>query len=114
MIGLGAYPEVSRTSYSKSAHATQVIVEQGTYSEVDASRAMKQVLMAVSYLHSQGIVHRDLKLQNLLLTEKSSTNADIKVQPPTPLSYGVASGLCSPPSMRARRPGEGASVHADA
>ena len=56
-----------------------MIIDQGTYSEVDASRAMKQVLMSVRYLHSQGIVHRDLKLQNLLLTEKDTKKADLKV-----------------------------------
>mmetsp|Transcript_68558 Transcript_68558/g.113932 ORF Transcript_68558/g.113932 Transcript_68558/m.113932 type:complete len:697 (+) Transcript_68558:79-2169(+) len=55
------------------------LIDQGVYSEADAARAMKQVLMAVRYLHSQGIVHRDLKLQNLLLTERDVKTADTKV-----------------------------------
>lgn len=38
-----------------------------TYNEVVASRQMKQILLGVHYLHSLGIVHRDLKLENLLL-----------------------------------------------
>lgn len=39
------------------------IVEKGFYTEMDASRLIRQVLDAVNYLHSMGIVHRDLKVQ---------------------------------------------------
>lgn len=38
------------------------IVEKGFYTEMDASRLIRQVLDAVNYLHSMGIVHRDLKV----------------------------------------------------
>ena len=55
-----------------------LLIDGGVYTEKDAARCMKQVFLAISYLHSQGIVHRDLKLQNLLLTEKDR-NSDIKV-----------------------------------
>ncbi len=33
-----------------------------------AARHMKQVLQGVHYLHSLGVVHRDLKLDNILLS----------------------------------------------
>lgn len=39
------------------------IVEKGFYTEKDASALIKQVLDAVNYLHSLGIVHRDLKVR---------------------------------------------------
>ena len=65
----------------KGGELLDVLVERGLYSEADASRAMKQVLLAVRYLHSQGIVHRDLKLQNILLVSKEK-DSDTKIGAP--------------------------------
>ena len=41
------------------------IVEKGSYTEQDAARVIQDVLEAVDYLHSLGIVHRDLKVLHL-------------------------------------------------
>ncbi len=35
--------------------------------EPEAARLFSQLIMGVGYLHNLGIVHRDLKLENLLL-----------------------------------------------
>ncbi|XP_062314470.1 caM kinase-like vesicle-associated, like [Osmerus eperlanus] len=42
------------------------ILDQGNYTERDASNVIRQVLEAVAYLHSLNIVHRNLKLENLM------------------------------------------------
>ncbi|CAL9703160.1 unnamed protein product [Knipowitschia caucasica] len=42
------------------------ILDQGVYSEKDASKVIQQVLKAVAYLHQNGVVHRDLKPENIL------------------------------------------------
>ncbi|OCT83233.1 hypothetical protein XELAEV_18025770mg [Xenopus laevis] len=42
------------------------ILDQGYYSERDTSNVVRQVLEAVAYLHSLCVVHRNLKLENLL------------------------------------------------
>mmetsp|Transcript_38648 Transcript_38648/g.98854 ORF Transcript_38648/g.98854 Transcript_38648/m.98854 type:complete len:378 (+) Transcript_38648:371-1504(+) len=43
------------------------VTEKGNYSESDAVHIFKQILEGVAYLHARGIVHRDLKLENLIM-----------------------------------------------
>ena len=38
------------------------------YTEMECARLVKQMLSAVRYLHSKGIIHRDLKLENFLFS----------------------------------------------
>eukprot|EP00730_Choanoeca_flexa_P015092 TRINITY_DN6842_c0_g1_i2.p1 TRINITY_DN6842_c0_g1~~TRINITY_DN6842_c0_g1_i2.p1 ORF type:complete len:358 (+),score=111.52 TRINITY_DN6842_c0_g1_i2:224-1297(+) len=54
------------------------IVEEGNFTEADASRITKQMTEAIQYLHSKGIVHRDLKPENLLFRDRSE-KSDILV-----------------------------------
>ena len=37
---------------------------------------MKQVFSAVNYCHSRGIVHRDLKVENILVKDSISENGE--------------------------------------
>ncbi|XP_041092916.1 caM kinase-like vesicle-associated protein isoform X2 [Polyodon spathula] len=50
------------------------ILDQGNYTERDASQVIKQVLEAVAYLHSLNIVHRNLKLENLMYYNHNNHN----------------------------------------
>lgn len=38
------------------------IVDKGSFTEKDASELIRQVLLATEYMHSRGVVHRDLKV----------------------------------------------------
>jgi calcium-dependent protein kinase len=44
------------------------------FTEKNAAEATKQILLAVSYLHNHGVVHRDLKLENFLYDNQGSTH----------------------------------------
>lgn len=44
------------------------ILDQGNYTERDASNVIRQVLEAVAYLHSLNIVHRNLKVRRDFLS----------------------------------------------
>jgi serine/threonine protein kinase len=42
------------------------VTERGNYTEQDAAAIIRQILSGVAYLHAKGIVHRDLKLENMV------------------------------------------------
>lgn len=46
------------------------LVEKGRLSETETKYIFGQLCLAVAYLHGKGIVHRDLKLENVLLDER--------------------------------------------
>lgn len=60
------------------------IQKNATFSEKTVASYMKQILSAVTYLHEKGIVHRDLKAENILF-ENQENDANIKL-----IDFGVS------------------------
>lgn len=71
------------------------IVAREFYSEADASHCIQQILESVRYCHKQGVIHRDMKPENLLLASKVKNAAvkladfglAIELQPPNEYSW---------------------------
>jgi len=51
---------------------------RGFYEEPQAALVVRQVLEAVAFLHSKGVMHRDMKPENVLLVSRDS-DTDVKV-----------------------------------
>lgn len=48
------------------------------YTEVQCAKLVKQMLSSIRYLHSKGIIHRDLKLENFLFSN-SDADSELKM-----------------------------------
>lgn len=63
------------------------VEERGYIGEVETRRIILQIVNAMHYCHIRGIVHRDLKLENVLF--KQTGDLTIKV-----VDFGIA-GVCN-------------------
>ena len=89
----GGHPNISglRDMYEDHSHYYLVmdlvsggemfdhLIHYGAYSEADAARLMSEVVSALWFLHGVGVVHNDLKPENLLLCSKQRVNGTIKM-----------------------------------
>ncbi|XP_065366663.1 uncharacterized protein Sik3 isoform X2 [Calliphora vicina] len=55
------------TEYASNGEIFDHLVENGRMKEPEAARVFTQLVSAVDYCHSKGVVHRDLKAENVLL-----------------------------------------------
>ena len=55
------------------------LIEHGAYSEAKAASFLRQFAEAVNFMHGCGLIHADLKPENLLLSSKDPEKAVLKV-----------------------------------
>ena len=55
--------------YCSKGTVQDLVTQMNGLGEKDARQVVRQICLAVSYIHSLGIAHRDLKLENIMLTD---------------------------------------------
>ena len=69
------------------------LIQNGQYSEFDASRLVTEILSALAFLHNIGVTHADLKPENILLCSKIKGAETVKI-----IDFGCAivdeRGIC--------------------
>lgn len=55
------------------------LIAMGRFGETNAGYIVKQVLLALNYMHKQKMTHRDLKPENILLDSKNPKALEVKI-----------------------------------
>eukprot|EP01129_Flabellula_baltica_P010203 TRINITY_DN428_c0_g2_i1.p1 TRINITY_DN428_c0_g2~~TRINITY_DN428_c0_g2_i1.p1 ORF type:complete len:286 (-),score=63.85 TRINITY_DN428_c0_g2_i1:78-935(-) len=61
----------------KGGELFEYVSDNDHLSEEETAIVMKQILSSLKVIHSRGVVHRDLKLENILITD--TTNLTVKI-----------------------------------
>lgn len=69
------------TEYASKGEIFDHLVATGRMEESQARAIFKQIVSAVDYCHNQGIVHRDIKAENLLLDQNMNIKVCLYVAP---------------------------------
>lgn len=72
---------------AKGGELMEYVAGKGKLEEKEARKILLQIVNAIQYCHSYGVVHRDLKLENILF--KDVEDLYVKV-----IDFGI-SGVCT-------------------
>lgn len=73
--------------------------EMLTVTEEHVAKMVRQILMAVDYMHDMNVVHRDLKLENVMLTEPFAADKEPEVKV---VDLGFSRQVCGAAPLRRR------------
>ena len=77
--------------YANGGEIIDMLREKGTLNEMDARRIILQITNSINYCHTRGIIHRDLKLENILFrSPQTGENPDLFIKI---IDFGIA-GVC--------------------
>lgn len=62
-----------------SAGTLCTLLETQVLTETECVCVMKQILQGISYVHSMGMIHRDLKPQNILISSLELLEGAVKI-----------------------------------
>jgi serine/threonine protein kinase len=74
--------------YADGGELVNYVEEKKGLPELECRSLFKQLISAIDCCHSQGIIHRDMKLENVLFESKARTRLKI-------VDFGIA-GRCTP------------------
>ena len=67
------------TEFIKGGELLKRLIDNNSFSEKQAAFIIYQILQGLNNLHGERIVHRDLKLENILLDSPDPSNFSIKI-----------------------------------
>ena len=63
--------------YLEGGELLSLLQKKGKLTEDEAKLFVRQIVEAINYCHNQNLIHRDLKLENILLEQKNSSKVII-------------------------------------
>jgi serine/threonine protein kinase len=71
----GVYEDPTRiyivTDLLSDGDLIEMVTREGNLSEEDSSKYIRSLLVALEHLHGENLVHRDVKLENILISKNS-------------------------------------------
>jgi len=66
--------------YAKGERLIDYVVNNSPLKEKECMRIMKELLETIIYLHSLNIIHRDIKLENILIDKDDSQTERLNIR----------------------------------